>query len=70
MKIDKSTIDKVLLMNDDQLWKTIQYVAKKSGNEEFKNLKQPDDMSKIRQTLSILSEDDIKKAIDSLKRGK
>ncbi len=70
MKIDKNTIDKVLMMNDDQLWKTIQYVAKKSGNEDFSNLKKPDDMTKIRQTLSMLSEDDIQKAINSLKRGK
>lgn len=70
MKIDKNTIDKVLTMNDDQLWKTIQYVAKKSGNEEFSNLKKPDDMGKIRQTLSMLSEDDINRAINTLKRGK
>ena len=70
MKIDKNTIDKVLTMDDDQLWKAIQYVAKKSGNEEFANLKRPSDMTKIRQTLSVLNESDIQKAIDSLKRGK
>ena len=70
MKIDKNTIDKVLMMNDEQLWKTIQYVARKSGKEEFSNLKKPEDMTKIRQTLSMLSEDDIQKALNSLKRGK
>ena len=70
MKIDKNTIDKVLTMDDDQLWKAIQYVAKRSGNEEFSNLKRPSDMTKIRQTLSMLNENDVQKAIDSLKRGK
>lgn len=70
MKIDKNTIDKVLTMNDEQLWKTIQYVANKSGNKEFMNLKKPDDMTKIRQTLSTISDEDINKAINSLKRGK
>jgi butyrate kinase len=33
MKIDKGTIDRVLKMDDEQLWKTIQYVAKRSGYE-------------------------------------
>jgi hypothetical protein len=70
MKIDKNTIDKVLTMNDEQLWKAIQYVAKRSGNQEFSNLKRPNDMTKIRQTLSMLSEDDIQKAINSLKGGR
>lgn len=70
MKIDKNTIDKVLAMNDEQLWKTIQYVAKKSGKEEFSSLQKPNDMTKIRQTLSMLSDEDIQKAMDALKRGK
>lgn len=70
MKIDKNTIDKVLTMNDEQLWKTIQYVAKKSGSAEFSNLKKPEDMTKIRQTLSMLSDEDINKALDAYKRGR
>ncbi len=70
MKIDKSTIDKVLKMNDDQLWKTIQYVAKKSGNVSVSELERPKDMSKIRQTLSALSDEDIQNAIEMMKRGK
>ncbi|MBQ7907486.1 MAG: hypothetical protein IJ309_05870 [Clostridia bacterium] len=70
MKIDKKTIDAVLKMNDDQLWKTIQLVAKKSGNEQFASLERPSDMTKIRQTLSSLSEDDINKAVEAYKRGK
>ena len=70
MKIDKNTIDMVLKMNDDQLWKTIQLVAKKSGNHQFSSLEKPKDMTKIRQTLASLTEDDINKAIESMKRGK
>ena len=69
MKIDKSTIDKVLKMNDDQLWKTILYVAKKSGQESFVGLEKPSDMTKIRQALSVLSDEDIEKAVSMMKKG-
>lgn len=69
MKIDKSTIDKVLKMNDDQLWKTILYVAKKSGQESFVGLEKPSDMTKIRQALSMLSDEDIEKAVSMMKKG-
>ena len=69
MKIDKSTIDKVLKMNDDQLWKTILYVAKKSGQESFVGLEKPSDMTKIRQALSMLSDEDIDKAVSMMKKG-
>ncbi|MBR2444875.1 MAG: hypothetical protein IKB27_05695 [Clostridia bacterium] len=70
MKIDKKTIDAVLKMNDDQLWKTIQLVARKSGSTGFASMEKPKDMTKIRQTLASLSEDDINKAIDEFNRGK
>ena len=70
MKIDKNTIDRVLKMDDDQLWKTIQYVAKRSGQKELCSLERPEDMTKIRNTLAMLSEEDIQKAINMMKRGK
>lgn len=69
MKIDKSTIERVLNMNDEQLWKTIQYVAQKSGQKEFSTMEKPNDMTKVRQALSMLSEDDIQKAVNMMKRG-
>ncbi|MBQ8546510.1 MAG: hypothetical protein IJ437_06190 [Clostridia bacterium] len=69
MKIDKNTIDRILKMNDEQLWKTIQYVAKRSGQESFSKMEQPSDMSKVRQALSALSEDDIQRAVDMMKRS-
>lgn len=70
MKIDKSTIDKVLKMNDEQLWRAIQYVAKKSGSEELSKMQKPSDMSKIRTTLSSLTEDEIESAVKMMKERK
>ena len=68
MKIDKKTVDKILTLNDDQLWKIIQAVASKSGID--KNLDRPKDMSKIRSTLSSLSEDDVTRITELFKKGK
>ena len=69
MKIDKKTIDMILKMNDEQLWKVIQHVAKKSGQEKFANLEKPQDMSKIRNTLSSLTDEQINLAIDKFNEG-
>ena len=68
MKIDKKTVDKILTLNDDQLWKIIQAVASKSGID--KSLERPKDMSKIRSTLSSLSEDDVTRITELFKKGK
>lgn len=70
MKIDKSTIDKVLKMNDDQLWRVIQYVAKKSGQGELAAAQRPSDMSKIRTTLTSLTDSEIENAIKLMKEKK
>lgn len=70
MKIDKSTIDKVLKMNDEQLWRVIQYVAKKSGQNELSKMEKPSDMSKIRTTLSSLTDSEIENAIKLMKERK
>ncbi len=70
MKIDKKTIDMVLKMNDDQLWKAIQLVAKKSGVESFSSMQRPSDMTKIRQTLASLSDEQIQNALEMMKKGK
>ena len=68
MKIDKKTVDKILTLNDDQLWKIIQAVASRSGID--KSLERPKDMSKIRSTLSSLSEDDVTRITELFKKGK
>ena len=71
MKIDKKTIDMILKMDDEQLWKVIQHVAKKSGQDKFANFEKPQDMSKIRATLSSLTDEQINLALDNFKeRGK
>ncbi len=70
MKFDKKMIDMVLMLNDDQLWKTIQLVASKSGFDGIKNMEKPRDMSKIRSTLSSLSDEDIKRVSELIKKGK
>ena len=70
MKIDKKTIDSVLKMNDDQLWRVIQYVAKKSGQDDVSEMKRPSDMSKIRKTLSSLTDSEIESAIKAMKEKK
>ena len=70
MKIDKKTIDSVLKMNDDQLWRVIQYVAKKSGQSDISSIERPNDMSKIRETLSSLTDSEIESAIKAMKEKK
>ena len=70
MKIDKKSIDMVLKLNDEQLWKTIQHIAKKSGNEKFASMEKPQDMSKIRALLSSLTDEEIEKAVELFKQGK
>ncbi|MBO5262182.1 MAG: hypothetical protein J6B45_03960 [Clostridia bacterium] len=70
MKIDKKMLDKVLTLNDDQLWKAIQLAASKSGLNNVKNLEKPRDMSKLRNTLSGLTDSDIARVTELLKKGK
>ena len=70
MKIDKKMLDQILTMNDDQLWKTIQLVASKSGLNSAKKLERPKDMSKIRNTLSEINDEDISRIGELIKKGK
>ena len=70
VKIDKKLLDKVLTLNDDQLWKAIQLVAAKSGLNTAKDIKRPQDMSKIRNTLSQINDEDISRITELLKKGK
>ena len=55
MKINKKMIDAVLKLNDEQLWNAIQAVAKKTGSDTISTMEKPNDMSKIRNTLSSLN---------------
>ena len=67
MKIDKRVIEKLLNLNDDQLWSTIQVVAARSGFD--KKLSKPADMSKLRETLKTIDEKELDKIAEILKRG-
>ena len=70
MKIDERTINMVLKMNDDKLWQTIQYAVSKSGSDMLKNMKRPEDMSRIRNTLSSLTNADLERVTEILKETK
>ena len=70
MKIDKKAVDKILKLNDDGLWSVIQMIISKSGVSGLKEMERPKDMTKIRDTLSKLTDDDIERAIQILKKGK
>ena len=70
MKIDEKTISTILKMNDDRLWQTIQFALSKSGNDMLKGIKRPDDMSKIRSTLSALTNEDLIRVTEILKESK
>lgn len=70
MKIDKKSINMLLKLNDDNLWKALQYAISKSGNESLKSIERPSDMTKIRQTLSSLTDEDIAKITAMLNGGK
>lgn len=70
MKIDKKAIDKILKLNDDALWSVIQMIISKSGVSGLKSIEKPKDMSKIRDTLGKLTDEDIERAMQILKKGK
>ena len=70
MKIDEKTINMILKMSDDRLWRTIQYAVGKSGSDILKNAKRPEDMSKIRSALSSLTNKDIDRVTEILKGEK
>lgn len=70
MKIDKKAIDKILKLNDDGLWSVIQLIIARSGISGLKGMEKPRDMSKIRDTLGKLTDEDIERAIQLLKKGK
>ena len=70
MKIDKSTIDNLLKLNDEQLWSVIKIMLSRSGGDSFKCIERPQDMTKLRQTLSSLTDSDIERALELFKKGK
>ena len=69
MKIDKNAINMLLKMSDDRLWSTLKFALARSGNDMIKDVKQPEDMSKLRAVLSELTNQDIERVSEILKKG-
>ena len=69
MKIDKGTINMLLKMNDDRLWSTLKFALSRSGNDIFKDMQRPADMSKLRSVLGGLTDEDISRACELLEKG-
>ncbi|MBE6625217.1 MAG: hypothetical protein E7622_06190 [Ruminococcaceae bacterium] len=69
MKIDKNTINMLLKMNDDMLWSTLKIAFSRSGADGARDLKRPEDMSKIRDILSGLTDSDIERVSELLNKG-
>ena len=69
MKIDKKMIEKVLLLDDDSLWKVVKMVIARSNNDSLKRIERPVDMTKLRETLKGLNEVDLEKATEILRKG-
>jgi hypothetical protein len=70
MKIDKNTINMLLKMSDDRLWNTLKFALSRSGNDFAKDLKRPEDISKLREVLSNLTDSDIDRVQELLNKGK
>lgn len=70
MKIDKGTIENLLKLNDEQLWSVIKLMLSRSGGDSFKNIEKPKDMDRLRDTLGKLTDTDIERALELLKKGK
>ncbi|MBQ8738406.1 MAG: hypothetical protein IJZ04_02790 [Clostridia bacterium] len=69
MKIDKNTINMLLKMSDERLWSTLRFALSRSGNDFVKDLKRPDDISKLREVLSRLTDEDIERVSELLSKG-
>ena len=61
MKIDKNMISMLLKMNDDKLWSTIKFAISRSGTDALKDIKRPEDMTKLREVLANLTDADIER---------
>ena len=69
MKIDKGTINMLLKMNDDMLWGTLKMAFSRLGSNIAKDIKRPEDMSKIRDILAGLTDADIERVSELLGKG-
>ena len=69
MKIDKSTVERLLRQDDDQLWRTVQMIASSSGLN-LQGVKRPSDLSRLRGALSTMTDGDIRRAAEIIESYK
>lgn len=69
MQLNKETLNKLLSQDDEQLWKTIQIIAKAAGFN-LEKPPTPSEMQALRAALSGASDNDIKFALDTLKKNR
>ncbi len=62
MKINKQMVDSMLSLNDEQLWQMIKMIAAGSGVDISQIKAPPQNLSAIRNAISSMSDDDIKRA--------
>jgi hypothetical protein len=69
MKIDKGTIILLLKIYYFMLWGTLKIFFSRSGSNIAKDIKRPEDMSKIRDILAGLTDADIERVSELLGKG-
>ncbi len=70
MKIDKNTIDRICALPDDKLWGTVRLFASSAGVTVPPRPSSPHEVARLRRTLSELTEADISRAGELIKRFK
>ena len=71
MKIDKKTLDMLSALPDDSLWKMICAIGAQSGIDLSGVQVRPDDIARLRSTMSTLTDSDVSRALqilESIKR--
>lgn len=67
MHLDKRTLQKLLLMNDEQLTAVIRSLAENSGLDLSDFNIRPDDVTSIRSALSGATDEDLARAAEQLR---
>ena len=66
MQIDKNMVDRILSLDDTELWQAIVLIAKEAGFDLSSQKISPKDIAKIRAMLGGASEKDIERAAKKL----
>ncbi len=70
MQLDKNAVERMLSLNDEQLWQAIILIAREAGIDLSKQKLSTSDMSKIRTMLGGASDEDIRRAAEQLEKRK